>query len=82
LFGKSCLIGYVPAKGFKEGIDEFYTELGFVIGGASIAINIPLESINKIGNLLVGFFRHFTPTPALPRQRGRGKEMVKKASFM
>lgn len=58
LFRISCLIGHVPAQGFKERVDEFYSKLGFIVGRVSIGFDILLETLNKEGYLFQGFFHH------------------------
>jgi len=68
---------YIPAEGFKEGVDEFYAELGFVVGRVSIGFDILLEALNEAGYLFQGFFHFFTPTLTLPHQRGREKWVQK-----
>ena len=49
LFRVSCFIGDIPTKGFKERVDEFYAELGLVVGRASVGLDIALEALNQDG---------------------------------
>ena len=56
LFRISCLIGHIPAQGFKEGINELSSELGFVVSRASVGFDVSLEAFNKIGYLFQRFF--------------------------
>lgn len=46
---RSCFIGNIPAEGFKERVDEFYAQLGFVVGRAAVGFDIALEALNQDG---------------------------------
>jgi hypothetical protein len=48
LFSIASLIGHIPAKGFKEGVDEFSSKLGLVVGRTSVGLDITLEAFNKV----------------------------------
>jgi hypothetical protein len=52
----ALFVGYIPAQGFKEGINEFSSELSLVVGGAMVGVDITFEAFNKIGYLFKGFF--------------------------
>ncbi len=56
LFCITGFIGNVPAQSFKEGIDEFPSELGLVVGRAVVGFDITFEALYKIGNFSGGFF--------------------------
>jgi hypothetical protein len=56
LFRIPCLIGYIPAHDFKEWVNEFSSELGFVVGRTPVCLDIALEAFHKAGYLLQGFF--------------------------
>ena len=49
LFCITSFIGDVPAKGFKEGIDKFPSELGFIVSRTPVGFDISFETLNKIG---------------------------------
>jgi len=64
LFCVAFLIGYIPAQGFKKGINEFSSELSFVVGRAMIGVDITFEAFNKIGYLFKSFFDRKSPWPS------------------
>jgi len=60
---RSGFIGYIPAKGFKERVDEFYAELSFVVGRAAVGLDIALEALNQGGETVfqISDFSHVYP---------------------
>jgi hypothetical protein len=60
-FCVAFLIGYILAKGFKEGINKFYSKLGFVVGRAMVGLDVSLKALNKVGYLFKGFSNHADP---------------------
>jgi hypothetical protein len=65
LFRIACLIGHIPTKGFKEGINKFYSELSFIVGRATVCLDVSFETLNKGGYLLKGFFHRKSPLSPL-----------------
>ena len=45
------VVSYIPAKGFKEGVNKFSSELSFVISRTPVGFDIAFEALNKSGNL-------------------------------
>jgi len=41
----------ILVQGFKKGVDEFSSQLGFVIGSAMVNVDITLEAFDEIGYL-------------------------------
>ena len=59
------IVTFIPAQGFKEGINEFSSELGFVVGRAMVGFDIAFEALNKTGNLFEGFFHDRLERPSI-----------------
>ena len=51
LFCVAFLVGYIPAQGFKEGINEFSSQLSLVIGRAMVGVDISFEAFDEVGYL-------------------------------
>jgi len=52
LFRISGLIGYIPTQRFKKWIDKLYSQLGFIVGRATVGVDVTLEALNEIGFVL------------------------------
>jgi len=48
LFSITRFVSNIPAKGFKERVNEFLPELGLIISRITVSFDITIETVNKV----------------------------------